>query len=210
VNAAPELIALLDDRPDDAPGRLQRWGAVLALACGVLGIVLLLAGSASLAGADLGTSVRARTCSASPLLGLGLLLLAGVALAAAPTLGRLRHPGAVATWDVWAVLAAAPVPAALALLSIPGVLGCRVAADLADWPLLGDALTGIGGLVVAPVALVLLGASCTLALHVSWALLPLADLAATPSVVERAIQDAEDLAVEQQATRFHGVDSPEP
>jgi hypothetical protein len=202
---------LLDARDEAGEERrtLRRVAAPLAALCVAAGAVALLLAASLLADADLGTAVRARACAASPLLGLSLFLVAGALLGLAPTLARLRHTGAVAIWDPRALLVALPVPLVLAAASVPGVLGCSLGAELADLSVVGSALGGTGGLLLAPAALVLAGAALTLALHVSWALVPLADAPDAPSIVEQAMLDAELLEQEPHGARFHGVDSTE-
>ncbi|MCW2960231.1 MAG: hypothetical protein JWM25_1727 [Thermoleophilia bacterium] len=200
---------LLDPREEEPEqGRLVHLAGPLAVASTLAGLAVLLTAATQLGNADLGTSIRARGCSASPLAGLVLFLVAGALLAIAPTLARLRHAGAVPTWDRRGLLFATPLPLLLALATVPGVLGCQVASDLAGLAVVGGALTGTGGTALAVGALVLLGASLSVMLHVSWALLPLGDPAPPPSIVEQAMLDAEDFEHDPH-TRFHGVDSPE-
>jgi hypothetical protein len=171
-------------------------------------IVLLVAGT-QLAGADFGTSLRARGCDASPLGGIILLAIGAMLLALGFQLARLRVVGAVLTLDLASLVVSLPIPAALLAATLPGVFGCSSATDIARVGLVGDALVGTSGIAMAACAAALVGVALATVAHVSW-LAPLTTVAdVTPGIVELAIQEAEALEAEGAAHRFHGVDSGE-
>lgn len=177
--------------------------------CGSLlvsGLAVLAWAGARLSASELGTSLRARSCDggvigALVLLGVGaLLVLLGMSLA------RLHHPGALLAWDLSTLTWTLPLPVLLLGATAPGVAGCRVAADIADLALLGDALVGASGIVLAGVAVTLVAAALAGTASVSWLAPQQALLEEPASIVERAIHDSEAFQSEGAAERFHGVD----
>lgn len=186
--------------------RVPWWAWTLAGVVG--GLVLLLVAGGQLADATFGTSLRARGCDSSSVGGLVLLVLAGLALQLGWRSARLRVPGATIVFDPAALAVTVPVPALLLAATLPGVLGCGAATDVARVGIVGDALVGTSGLMLAAAACVLVGAALA-----SCASVVLVDLGLlddeSPGIVELAIAEAEALEEDPGATRFHGVDSGE-
>jgi len=183
-------------------GRVTPVAAVVGAL--VLAAACLLLAADRLAAADFGTALRARTCDVSPLPGLGLLLAAGALLAVTAALQvRLTRPGVHLHFDGGALGWTLPVPALLLAATLPGVLGCRAATRFDDVPLLGDALVGMSGTMVAAAAAVLVG----VAIGSAWrgeatVVVGGAHADATTVVIEEAIADAHD----PHTGRFRGVD----
>jgi hypothetical protein len=183
------------------------WTWTLALLVG--GIVALLLAGTQLASADLGTSLRARSCDTSAVGGVLFLVLGGVLLGLAFACARLRVEGAVLAWDLGSLVLAVPLPAALLAATLPGLLGCHSSVSVAKVDLVGDALVGASGLALAGGAAVLLGLALASAAHVTW-LAPFgAGAEQPPGIVELAIQEAVAHEAEGAAARFHNVDSGE-
>jgi hypothetical protein len=181
------------------------WTWTLVLLAG--GVAALLVAGEQLASADLGTSLRARSCDTSAVGGVLFLVLGGVLLGLAFACARLRVPGAVLVWDLGSLVLALPIPAALLAATLPGRLGCHASVTIAKVGLVGDALVGASGLALAGAAAVLCGAALASAAHVTW-LAPIgAGVDQPPGIVELAIQEAEALEAEGAAARFHNVDS---
>lgn len=193
---------------EDAHAQQHPGGRLTPVAVVVVSLALatacLLAAADRLSAADFGTALRARTCDASPLPGLGLLLAAGALLAVTAALQvRLTRPGVHLHFDGGALGWTLPVPALLLAATLPGVLGCRVATRFDDVPLLGDALVGMSGTMVAAAAAVLVGVAVGSAWRGERTLvLGGAHVDATSVVIEEAIADAHD----PHAGRFRGVD----
>ena len=179
-----------------------------AAAALVAGAVLLVAAGAVLAHADFGTTLRARGCDASPLGGLALLAVGSSLVVAGAALARLRVPGAVLVLDWGSLGVSAPVPAGLLALTLPGALGCRLGRDLARLDGIGDAVSGTSGLLLAAGSCALLGSALGAVVHVTWltARTPSTGPLASSDVVELAMAEADALANDPAATRFHGVD----
>ncbi len=170
----------------------------------LLAIVLLGWSARLLDDATLGNSLRSRACDGGALAALASLVVASLAVSLALVATRLRHDGALLGWDWTLPLAAAPVPLVTLLFAAPGAAGCRAARSLDELPLLGDALVGDSGLVIAGAAAALLGAAVASIATVSW--LAPAGLGDddSPGIVEQRMLDAE--AFEAERERFHGVD----
>jgi hypothetical protein len=207
------LLAVLDDDGEDAATRFGRswrphpwWAWTLALLA--LGAVALLAAGVLLHSADFGTSLRARTCDTSPVGGLLLLAAGGACLMLGMQLARLRWEESFLVWDVGSLVLTLPIPAALLAATLPGVLGCALARDIAQVGGLGDALVGTPGIALAAGASTLLGVAFGGVAHVGWTLLD-QGTAPAPGIVELAIAEAEALQRDEAATRFHGVESGE-
>jgi hypothetical protein len=208
------LLAVLRDEEADDGGRGARgwrphpwWAWTIALLA--LGTVALLVAGTLLEAANFGTSLRARTCDASPLAGLGMLACAGMLLAAAMQFARLRwDDGAVVTWDAGSLVLSLPVPALMLALTLPGVLGCSLARDIAQVGGLGDALVGTPGIALAAAGATLLGVALGAVAHVG-ELGGDGGSGPPPSIVELAIEEAEALRADEAAARFHGVESGE-
>ena len=192
-----------------AGGRSWRMPSVpapfLLIASLVVAVVALLAAAAQLSAADLGTTLRARHCDTSPLLGLALLTLGAAALAITPALHALSsHRVTRLRFRPTSLGLAVPVPLLLLALTLPGTLGCRSARSFGDAVLLGDALIGTSGVMLAAGAAVLLGAMIASA----WQGVPVGgglpgpDDGLAGSLIEQAIAAAHD----PEARRFRGVD----
>ena len=202
------LVDNYEDLDDPAAtGRLTRlWWVWTLLSAAGCGVALLTAG-VLLSGADLGTELRARACDTSPLPALACFLVAGALGVATPLFGRLRALGCVVVWEWSSLVLTVPVPAAVLLATLPGVLGCPLAGDIAEIGLIGEALTGISAVAVSAAAATAMGAAIAAAAHVTWAAPFTAMVEAPPSIVELAIAEAEALEADPAVTRFHGVDS---
>lgn len=206
------LLAALRDEDGDthAAGgwRPHPWWA-WTLALLALGTVALLVAGTLLEAANFGTSLRARTCDASPLAGLGMLAAAGMLLALAMQLARLRWDEAsTISWDAGSLVLSLPVPALLLALTLPGVLGCPLGRDVARLDGIGSALVGTPGIALAAGGAMLLGVALGAVAHVGRA--PEDALAAPePGIVDLAIAEAEALRADEAAARFRGVESGE-
>lgn len=187
-------------------GALEHWWWAAVLAAMVTGAALLLAAGAALAHADLGTELRARGCSGSPLAALALFVGAGFAIALAPKLARLRHGVSRIVLDPGALLVAAPVPAVLLALALPGLLGCRAATRIADVALVGGALVGAPGIAVAAASSLALGVALSAVVQVPRAQGAGDGPAEPPSIIELAIAEAEAREAERDAEQFRGID----
>lgn len=195
----------------DPPNRLgavmRRWSSGVTTTALVLALVALLGAAAALANADLGTSLRARTCDPSPLPALGLFLLAGVFVAAAPRAARLRVPTSFVTVYPPSGMLAAFVPFVLLLTSLPGTLGCELARDMARWQVLGPALTGAGGVALSVATSIGVGFGLVQMLDVHFLDATSRQLEREqPSLVELAMQEADELESDAELRRFRGVD----
>ena len=180
------------------------WAWYLAAVAGAC--VALIAGGAQLAGADLGTSLRARGCDASALPGLALLAVGGVLAIAASALARLQHPAALLGWEwrgVWFLL---PLPALVLAGTVPGVLGCSIGQDIAQLAVVGDALVGAPGIALAGAGAALAGAALGSCLHVTWLAPQSSVVDEPPGIVELAMAEAEALETDSASQRFQGVD----
>ncbi|MCW2949240.1 MAG: hypothetical protein JWN41_253 [Thermoleophilia bacterium] len=178
-----------------------RTSSVVAL---VAAAVALLAGASRLASASLGTTLRARTCDSSPLLGLALFAVGGGLLVFSVTshLRSTAHQMPL-RFERRSVAWAAPLPVILLALTLPGTLGCRAAQHFEHLPLVGDALIGFSGAMLAASAATLVG----VALGGAWSA-PTSVVAGrdhedpTTTIIEQAIADAHD----PHSGRFRGVD----
>lgn len=187
--------------------RIRHIAVPLALAASALGCIALLGAGSLLARADLGTSLRARSCDASALPAIALFLVAGLLLAAALRVLALRRPTTALDVDVFAALTGAWLPAIVCVAALPGTLGCAAARDIARWQLLGDALTGIGGIATCAAAALAVGVALAhvITIHAYGGEQVLEH--AQPSLVELAMDEADELAQDEQLRRFRGVDS---
>lgn len=184
------------------PRRWWTWTVALL----AIGTVMLLAAGQLLSDATLGTSLRARACTTSPLGGLLLLLCATLLLTAGLIVSRLRRVGAVLAFDPGSLVLTLPVPATLVGVTLPGVLGCASAQAIAEIDLVGEALVGQGGMVLCVAAIVLVGVSIASSLHVTWLAPAASGSAPAPGLVELAVMEAAALESDATATRFRGVD----
>ncbi|MCW2922658.1 MAG: hypothetical protein JWM98_62 [Thermoleophilia bacterium] len=208
---------LLDEPWDDEGGSGAHAGGGWArqprpwwawtLAALALGAAALVGGGLQLSGVELGTTLRARACDPSPLPGVALLVLAGLLLALGCSLARLHHDGSRLEWDVAALVVAVPVPATLLALTLPGVLGCDAASDIAAIGLVGDALVGQAGAMACAASAAVLGLALASAAHVTRVEHLAVGAAEPPGLVELAMQEAEAMRAEGFGQRFHGVDS---
>lgn len=182
------------------------WAGPLAAVALLAGFVLALVAAHELAGSDLGTRLRARTCDASPLWPLLMFAVSGACIALTPRLLALRAPTTIVTWRVSLALCGSLVPAALMVLTLPGTLGCGAARTIARWQLLGDSLTGTAGVALCVASALGLGIMLMHALHVGS--VSSADLleGEQPTIVELAMQEADELDRESELRRFRGVD----
>lgn len=182
---------------DISPRAVVVGAVLLAAACLVLGATRLDA-------ATLGTTLRARQCDASPLMGLGFLLAAGALLVLAASLQvRLTRPALRLHFDGGALAWSLPLPLLLLAGTLPGTLGCRAARHVEDLVLLGDSLVGMSGVMLCASAAALVGAAVGSSVRVestTWISTGHDD--ATTTVIEQAIADAQD----PHAGRFRGVD----
>ncbi len=195
----------LEDAPVARSWQPRPWWA-WHLALAALGAAALVGGGVALSNAELGTSLRTRGCDASPLGGLVLLLVGAILVTVATQLARLQHPSAVFGW-AWRGLAfALPVPALLLAATLPGVLGCGLSQDIAGIGVIGDALVGAPGIVLAGAAAALVGAALGSVAHVTWMSPQIGLVDESPGIVELAMQEAEALEADRTAERFHGVD----
>jgi hypothetical protein len=121
-------------------------------------------------------------------------------------LARLRWEESFLVWDVGSLVLSLPVPVAVLAATLPGVLGCALARDIADIGGLGDALVGTPGIALAAAAATLVGVALGGIAHVGWTLLD-QGTAPPPGIVELAIAEAEALQTDEIASRFHGVES---
>lgn len=190
-----------------AARRLRRVAVPLATVSATASGVSLLAAASLLANADLGTSLRARGCDLSPLPALLLFVLAGALLVLALRLVALRRVTTALDLDIAAMLGGAAVPVIVLAASLPGTLGCGVARDIARWQLLGDSLTGIGGVAVCAAAALAVGVALAHVVTVHVYGVPNALEDAQPSLVELAMEEADELERDAQLRRFRGVDS---
>lgn len=175
-----------------------------------LGFVALLAAGALLADARLGTALRVRACDTQAVPAVVLLVLGGLLLSLAFTCSRLHHHGAILRWDASTLAVALPAPATLLALTLPGLLGCAAASDVSDLPLVGEALVGQAGSMLAAVSAALVGAALGSGAHVSVASSASASgRVAPPGIVELAMQEAEAVEAAGIASRYRGVDSGE-
>lgn len=206
------LLAVLDE-DDDAGSRTPGgwrphpwWAWTVALLA--LGTAALLVAGLLLEAANFGTSLRARSCDSSPLAGLGMLAAAGMLLALAMHVARLRWHDASLAWDTGSLVLSLPVPALVLALTLPGVLGCELGSDIAKVDAIGPALVGTPGIALAAAAALLLGVAIGAVAHVGWHGVEHAP-PPEPGIVDLAIQEAEALEAEGAAARFHGVESGE-
>lgn len=193
------------DAPVSRAWRPQPWWAWHAGAL-ALGSLALLAGGVALSNAELGTSLRARACDASPLAGLAMLALGAVFVAVGMQLARLQHPSAVVGLEWRGMAFALPVPILLLVATLPGLLGCALGQDIASLGVIGDALVGAPGLLLAGAAAALVGVALGSVVHVTWLAPTIGIVDETPGIVELAMQEAEALQADAASTRFHGVD----
>ena len=176
------------------------------LAFVALAIAALLGGGIALSNAEFGTSLRARACDASPLGGIALLIAGGLLATVGMQLARLQHPSAVVGLEVRGAAFALPMPTLLLAATLPGLMGCAIGQDIAAIGLVGDALVGAPGLVLAGAAAALVGVALGSTVHVTW-LAPVFGVVEEPlGIVELAMQEAEALESDAAAQRFHGVD----
>lgn len=201
----------LDDGGDHVPAVAATWqprrwwawsiGALLLGACALLGAGLRFAET------SFGTTLRERACDTSPLGGFALVAAGAMLTAFGMQLARLSADGAALVVDANVLALTLPIPTALLAATLPGVLGCSLARDIASLGLIGDALVGTSGLLLAAASSALVGVALASSAHVAW-LAPQSAIEGTrPSLVELAMHDAEALQSDPAALRFHGVDS---
>lgn len=200
------------DAEAEATSRMSRswrptpwWAWTVALL--VVGAGALIAAGALLAGAEFGTSLRPRDCDPSPLPGLGAIGVGALATGLALQVARLRWADSFIVWDAGALVLSLPIPGALLVGTLPGVLGCPVARDIAAVDGFGAALVGTAGIALASASAALVGVAIAACAHVGWVSpVPMA-ADAPPGIVELAMQEAEALEQDPSVGRFHGVDS---
>ncbi len=199
----------LDGDHADAPvaraWRPQPWWA-WHLAFVALGVAVAIGGGIALSNAEFGTSLRARGCDWSPTGGVALLIVGALLLVVGMQLARLQHPSAVVGLEWRGMAFALPVPILLLALTLPGLLGCSLGQDIASWGVVGDALVGAPGLILAGTAAALVGVALGSAVHVTWLAPVIGIVDDTPGIVELAMQEAEALETDAASQRFHGVD----
>lgn len=180
------------------------WGWTLAL-LGLATLSLLGAG-AMLSSAEFGTSLRARGCDPSALPGLGMLALGGLLAGLALQTARLRWPDSYLVWDAGSLVLSLPIPAALLVATLPGVLGCAAGRDIARLDVLGDPLVGTAGIALCAAASVLVGVAIAGSAHVGWVAAHGGGSEQPPGIVELAMAEAEALEAEGASSRFRGVE----
>lgn len=198
----------LDDPARDRRGwRPQPWWAWTLGLLGTGAVSLLVAG-ALLASADFGTSLRPRGCDASPLPGLAMLAVAGLAIGMSMQVARLRWPEAFVVWDAGSLVLSLPIPLAVLAAALPAALGCAAGRTIAQLAVVGDPLVGTSGIALAGASSALVGVGIAGAAHVGW-VSPEQGGTPSPGIVELAMQEAEALRADEAAARFHGVESGE-
>ena len=205
-------IDWLEDE-DTSPARIARiarfvrtWAGLLAALAMIVGGVLAIWAAHLLANADVGSRLRERSCDSSPLWPLILFVIAGLLLALAPRLLLLRTLTTIVSLRVGIALIAAIVPTSLLLITMPGTLGCSAARTIARWQLFGDAFTGNAGIALCVASAFGLGMALASALHVGAVLHGDQLEREQPTIVELAMQEADELERDTELRRFRGVD----
>jgi hypothetical protein len=202
-------VSILEEDPADeraAPDGWQprpwwAWAGTL-----IVGGTLLVAWAGTLlAAGDLGTTLRPRGCDGQVVGAIALLGAGALAVLAGMALTRLQEPGALLAWDAETLPWTLPAPLLLLGGTLPGVAGCTLARDLAALPVVGSALVGASGIVLAGAAVTLLAAALATTASVT---APQPDTGADepPGIVDLAIAQAEALESEPASQRFRGVD----
>ena len=181
------------------------WAWTLALLA--LGAMLILLAGLQLADARFGTQLRSRGCDTSALGGLALLGAGALLTALGCIFTRLRRPVAVIELDAASLLVTLPVPIALLAATLPGLLGCSIRSDIASVGLVGEALVGMSGALLAAVAVTLIASAVAMVVQVVIVAGDLGVSDEAPDLVELAMAEAEALEEAGASEVFRGVDS---